>query len=82
MEALSRIAFLAGLMVRGGGVNIRCAALKRVIFAYRRRDNRPSGETARIDRLWRGFSKSRTAVMLSVPLAQLEEKTHETHHRP
>lgn len=28
------------------------------------------------------FSMSRTAVMLAVPLAQLEEKTYETHHRP
>lgn len=82
MKPLSRIAFLAGLMVCGGGVDIRCAALKRVIFAHRGGDNRPSGEMIRIYRLWRGFSMSRTAVMLAVPLAQLEEKTYETHHRP
>jgi hypothetical protein len=34
MKPLSCIAFLAGLMMRGGGVDIRRAALKRVIFAH------------------------------------------------
>lgn len=32
MKPLSRIAFLAGLMVRGEGVDIRCATPKHVIF--------------------------------------------------
>jgi hypothetical protein len=34
MKPLRRIAFLAGLMVHGEGVDIRCAALKRVIFTH------------------------------------------------